>query len=124
MPATNAIDRRRHLRFTVPPMYSPVVVRRGAAWPALHGHAYDVSEGGVRFEVDEPLELGETISFQIDLPAGGGTVTGGGRVVRVNDELDDPGPRRAAIQIESFLCSDDRSRLIACIGPGTFNRAA
>lgn len=62
-------DRRRHVRFNLEPMYSRVVVRRiGASDLAIEGHAYDISSGGVRFELDEAIRPGERVLIRIDLP--------------------------------------------------------
>ena len=48
-PQTN---RREHVRFKVPPMYSTVTACGvdDPTAPPLQGHAYDLSESGVRIE--------------------------------------------------------------------------
>jgi hypothetical protein len=126
MNAPTTLNRRRHERFILPPMYSPVLVHRhvNMSIAPLDGHAYDASEGGIRFEIDEPLEVGETVTVQLELPGGGGPVTATGRVVRVHDPEDDPGPRRAAVHIERYLHRTDRERLLECFGRGILRRAA
>ncbi len=98
-------ERRRHTRFTVEPMYSGVVVRRlrGArAGEALEGHVYDVALGGARIELDRPVGKGAEIGIEIDLPGCPSTIAATARVVRVFDRRDDPGPRRLAIEFETF----------------------
>ena len=48
--------RRDCRRYRVPAMYSAVTARRGhAALSQLQGHVYDISESGVRIELDEAL---------------------------------------------------------------------
>jgi len=120
-------ERRQHDRFTVDPMYSSVVVSpirkrsskplgaRGAAAlaPAAgadadaatqssEGHLYEVSLGGMRFELDEPVPAGARFRAEINLPGCGAPITVDARVVRVYDEVDDPGPRRMVAEFETF----------------------
>ncbi len=119
-----SINRRAHERFTVPPMYSHVKASlAGAQGPAMHGHAYDISECGVRIELDEPVHVGERLSVSIGLP-GTGDIACIGAVVWINDELDDPGPRRLALRITEFAGDRDRHRLMQYIGSGRLARAA
>ena len=48
-PATTTANQRRHPRVALPAGYAAVRVRReGQRRFALTGHAYDLSEGGVR----------------------------------------------------------------------------
>jgi hypothetical protein len=75
--------------------------RDGAATPTtpeLHGHAYDISETGVRIELDEALPLGSRVNVSVNLPWAGPQVHANAKVVWVNDAEDDPGPRRMALQ--------------------------
>jgi len=92
-------------------MYTCVHVRRGAdgTGPELDGHLYDISEGGARFELDEPLSDGERVSVEITLPGCRKLIAASGKVVRVNDQDDDPGPRRMALMFDSF--ADEATRL-------------
>lgn len=122
----HTFNRRQHARFVLPPMYTSVTIQRACdlAIRQMHGHAYDVSESGVRFELDEALEPGEAVCFQLQLPGERDTVSGDGTIVRVFDEADDPGPRRAALQIRDFLTPADRARLLGRLGQGVFRRAA
>ena len=101
-------DRRRHDRFSVDPMYSAVEVTparspRGSA-PAepAEGHIYEVSLGGMRFELDEPLPAGSRVSVAITLPGCPEPIRVEARVARVYDEIDDPGPRRMVAEFETF----------------------
>ena len=107
-------ERRRHTRFKVVPMYSSIHVHRASlgaslgGQPGLEGHVYDISEGGARFELDEPLEDGERVSIEIVLPGCNKLIAVTGKVVRINDAEDDPGPRRMALMFDAF--ADEASR--------------
>lgn len=119
-------DRRQHERFVLPHMYTGITVMHGAGMrlEQYDGHAYDISESGIRFELDVPLSPGEAVSFQLELPAGGGMVNGTGQIVRLFDELDDPGPRRMALAVTRYATSDDRDRLLRLFSSGRLHRAA
>lgn len=129
----NAINRRRFERFALQPMYTPVCVREidGDASP-LEGHAYDVSEGGIRFELDRAVAKGARVTMQITLPSGQGPIesTRGcersvivfGNVVWQDDS--EPGPVRMALAITSFARLGDRERLLKSLGSGRYLRAA
>lgn len=104
-----AEDRRESPRFTVDPMYSSVTVRpaaghgrKGFARRPLDGHVYEVSMGGLRFELDRPLRRNAAVEIELALPGCEQSIHAHGRIVRVFDELDDPGPRRMAVEFESF----------------------
>ncbi len=128
---TQTNDRRRHERFTVDPMYSAVAVsplptsnRTSDACEGEHveghvdgqvdsqvdsqvdghvdGHVYEVSLGGIRLELDEPLPVGTRVSVEVTLPGCTKPICAEGRIVRVFDEIDDPGPRRMVVEFETF----------------------
>ncbi len=107
-------ERRRHDRFTVEPMYSSVTVRRilrgVLADEAVEGNAYNLSLGGIRFELDAPLPKGALISIEIELPGCPAPICATARVVRVFSAIDDPGPRRMAVEFASFA-QDSRATL-------------
>lgn len=119
-------DRRQHDRFLLPHMYTGITVMRAAELrlEQYEGHAYDISESGVRFELDVPLPPGDAVSFQLELPGGAGMVNGTGKIVRLFDELDDPGPRRMALAITRYATSDDRDRLLRLFSSGRLQRVA
>jgi len=123
---TNSLDRRQCERFTMPHQYTAITVHPAGSMTLcpLHGHVYDISESGIRLELDEPLDIGSEVSFQVQLPMGHGTVTGQAAVVWVNSQDDDPGPRRCALYIRSFLSATDQSRLTNYIGDVQPLRAA
>lgn len=110
----------------MPHQYTPVTVHRSGtmAMGGLQGHVYDVSESGIRLELDEPLEVASQVVFQVQLPLGHGPVTGTATVVWVNDEHDDPGPRRCALHIRDYLTPADHARLLAYLGQAQPCRAA
>lgn len=97
-------DRRAHDRFVVEPMYSAVrVTPRGRnSGEPLEGHIYEISIGGMRFELDEPLPRDSKVSAELTLPGCEVPITVEGRVLRVFDVVDDPGPRRMVLEFETF----------------------
>ena len=63
-------DRRAHDRFVVEPMYSAVrITPRGRkSGEPLDGHIYEISLGGMRFELDEPLPRDSVVTAELTLP--------------------------------------------------------
>ncbi len=123
---SDSIDRRACERFTLMPMYTSVAATRLAddAAAEIAGHAYDISEGGARIELDQALEPGEAIAIDITLPGATSTVAASADVVWVNDAIDDPGPRRMALRFSNFRSHEDRDRLRRYLGSGVGRRAA
>ncbi len=121
-------ERRRHARFKVVPMYTTVHVRRDAkVMPIagdLDGHLYDISEGGVRFELDEALPEGERVRIEIGLPGCRRLIDAWGKIVRVNSEDDDPGPRRMALMFDTFVDQASRDELHHYLSQRWLERAA
>lgn len=120
------VNRRAYERFSLPPMYTSVTASRGGSGEPgaeMIGHAYDISEGGMRIELDEPIAVGERLNIAISLP-GSGDIAVSGDVVWMNDEQDDPGPRRMALHITEFVGEVDRHRLMQYLGAGYLHRAA
>lgn len=126
----NTINRRRHERFSLLPMYTPIEVR-GAMDDSisLHGHAYDISEGGIRFELDEPVVPGTPICITLTLP--GGEFAGQDRsvqvfanVIWVDDDQDEPGPVRMAAAFTRFARAGDLEKLMKQLSSGRYARAA
>jgi hypothetical protein len=123
-------ERRRHTRFKVAPMYTrvrvtaPETLETPAAEPAIDdasdhdGHIYDISEGGVRFELDEPLPEGKRVGVEIHLPGCRTLIRAYGKIVRVNDAADDPGPRRMALRFDTFVDEESKSALRRYLGEG------
>ena len=105
-------DRRAHERFALKPMYSAIEVKLDAETAAgLQGHAYDISRGGVSFELDEGIEPGTPVLVKLTLPEWLLGLTDGqdddaavhvrGTVVW-NDDDDVPGPVRMAVVFTAF----------------------
>ncbi len=119
-------NRREHERFALPAMYTSVEAMRNPreAEEPLVGHAYDISEGGARIELDEPLPEGELVHLRLTLPGEATHIRANGNVVRVNSEDDDPGPRRIALRFTDFATQTDRDRLLRYLGSGGAVRAA
>lgn len=143
-PPTN---RRRHERFATLPMYTAVQV-----WPAgqssnqsadtappLEGHAYDLSEGGIRFELDAPIPPGTAITLRLQMPrwlswrSGAAILDAAGteptcievlaRVLWIDDD-GVRGPVRMAAVFTSFLDASDKDRLMGMLTTGGLRRAA
>lgn len=108
-------EHRVHPRYTVPAMYSLIRIRcEGDRTFNRMGHIYDVSQGGVRFELDEPIEPGTWIEARAMLPGYHHInleVTG--RVIRIHDDRDEPGPIRMAMMFDPFANEEDANRFAA-----------
>lgn len=124
-------DRRLNQRFTLPSMYSRVTVRlTEEADFTREGHAYDISAGGVRFELDEPIEPGSPVAIRIDLPESSverSTERRGlfafARVVWVQWD-DEPGPYRMAAVFTEFPSAADGLLLEERLYSGRYSMAA
>jgi len=111
-------------------MYTPVAVRRlPKGEEILEGHVYDISEGGLMFELDEAVEPGVEMLVQVTLPGSG--EPGPGRSVFAYATLvwdgtdeDEPGPVRMAARFTGFGGAGDRERLLRCLSDGGLERAA
>ncbi len=130
---SHTINRRQHERFAVSPMYTPVKARLlSEDGFTREGHAYDVSEGGIRFELDDPIEAGTPVALQIELPRGGARSqadTGPGRAVFVIANVvwcdtEDPGPAKMAAAVTRYPREGDKQRLLRQLSAGQFLRAA
>ncbi len=129
----NPVDRRGHARFRVNPGYTPVEVRvHPEERFGLSGHIYDISEGGVCFELDFAVPAGAVVSLKIDLPTHlleSGADIGPGRAVFATGNVvwcdtDEPGPARMAVAITRYDRAGDRERLIRAMTAGRYLRAA
>lgn len=126
---TNQINRRQFERFALLPMYSRVTMRLldGDAFE-YEGHAYDISEAGLCFEIDRPVAVGTTVVLRIDLPM---ALEGEpryievfSRIVRVDEDDVEVGPARMAAEFGRFARFGDKQRLIAHFCTGRYARAA
>jgi len=119
-------DRRGHERIRLSPMHTPVMVQSvdDLSVEGWQGHAYDISETGVRIELDEPVDVGREVALHLELPGQTTRTFVAGEVVWVNDDQDDPGPRRMALRFTDFLSEGDRARLLAFLGVSARRAAA
>lgn len=127
----NSSDRRRHQRFTLPTAYARILVRLLDSdefeW---EGHAYDLSEGGVRFELDRAIEPGTPIAMRIELPHTAversterRSLYAFANVVWMEDD-DQPGPVRLAAVFTRFARADDAAALRHRLFSGRYAMAA
>jgi hypothetical protein len=126
-------DRRRFPRYVLPSMYTSIAVRpmecEGFQW---EGHAYDISEGGMRFEIDEPVAPGTQIAIRIELPGAHSLRIAERRPVYVmanvvwleEEDLEQAGPVRMACVFKQFVQPGDRERLMARLKSGRYSLAA
>ena len=127
-------DRRVFPRFQLQPMYTPLAIAavgdqsEGAF--ANEGHAYDISEGGVRFEAEHPIPPGSSVQMRITLPnlsthdlESNRTILVTANVVWLEDE-DQPGPYKMAATFHSFVRLADRDRLLRHFATGRYRAAA
>lgn len=125
-----SVNRRRFERFSLNAAYTPVVVRTlDSEGLTLEGHSYDLSEGGLKFEIDREIKPGTPVSVQITVPspvaaAGGGsrTVTALGCVVWSDTE--EPGPVVTGAVFSCFPRDGDKESLLRHLGAGVLRRAA
>lgn len=112
-------------------MYSRVLLRTLETDEFLwEGHAYDISEGGVRFELDRGIEPGTPVAMRIDLPA----ALAEGRAVRRSafvfanvvwlEDEDELGPCRMAAVFTRFAREGDQERLLRRLQTGRYALAA
>ncbi len=128
-----AKERRRFPRYLLPSMYTGVEVRPLDSdkfqW---QGHAYDISESGMRFEVDEPIDPGTQIAVRIDLPGSQSLAISERRPVYAladvvwveQEDVEARGPVRMACSFKRFIIPGDRQRLRDRLGSGRFSAAA
>jgi hypothetical protein len=113
MPRLDAGDQRECPRLKVPPMYTLVRVRPvGEKRYRWLGYVHDVSEKGMRFELDCPLPPGSEVEVRAMLPGRYHmTFRAKGRVVRIHDDLEFQGPMRMAMIFDEFPRPVDLERL-------------
>jgi hypothetical protein len=125
-------DRRQHPRFALSAMYAPIAIRFLDEDSFRHeGHAYDISAGGIRFELDRAIEPGTPVAIRIDLPpvAGAALDIGPGRAVFAFGNVvwtsdDEPGPCRMALAFTRFARAGDDIRLLNRIQSAGVRKAA
>ena len=123
----NTLNRRRHERFCLLPMYTPVTIRVLDGEREFQGHAYDISEGGVRFELDGPVAPGTPVALLVHLAGefqSEHMVIVHANIVWVDESPDEPGPVRMAAAFTRFARAGDRERLLRHLSSGRYARAA
>ncbi|MGP1345982.1 MAG: PilZ domain-containing protein [Phycisphaerales bacterium] len=133
MRLTSGSDRREHPRFALPAMYTAIAARTlDTDAFSMFGHAYDLSEGGMRFEIDQPIEPGTPIVVRISLP--GRPLTWAERRpvyafanlvwVEPEDLEIAAGPIRMACVFRRFVQPGDLQRLQDALSSGRYALAA
>ena len=125
------VDRRTYPRFQLEPMYTPLAMSMGDEEKFENeGHAYDISEGGVRFEAENPVQPGTRVTIRITLPnlnehdlETNRTVLVSANVIWLEDE-DEPGPYKMAAVFTHFARAGDRERLLRQFATGRYRAAA
>jgi c-di-GMP-binding flagellar brake protein YcgR len=105
---------RRFTRFQVPAMYTLLRVSEpGDQAFRWNGHIYDLSLGGMRFELDEGLTPGREVELRAMLPGASHlTFRAKGRVVRLhNSDEQDRGPVRMGLCFSEFKSRLDYERV-------------
>jgi len=129
--ATTDIDRRKFTRYQLPAMYSRIMVRPLESdefqW---EGHAYDISRGGIRFELDRGVEPGTQVALRIDLPQTASERSTARRSVFVfanviwMSDPDEIGPVRLAAAFTRFAREGDEEQLHSRLSQGRYALAA
>lgn len=126
-------ERRRHERYLLPSMYTEVEARpldcEEFVW---QGHAYDISEGGMRFELDSPVEPGTPIALRLQLPGAQHLLASERRPVHAfanvvwieSEDVDQGGPVRMACVFTRFVVPGDAERLRGRLHSGRYSLAA
>lgn len=125
----NPENRRQFERFCLAPAYTDITVRVPGRREPMSGHAHDISEGGLRMELDESIEPGTSIVLEVKLPAG--TLRSGvvedvlarGTIMWADDD-GARGPVLMGVHIDEFATNVDRDRLLGRFATGAYHRAA
>mgnify|MGYP003349381161 FL=1 len=123
---TNVLDNRRSAeRFRLETALVRVVVGAHGSTPEtkgfFEGHAYDVSDSGLRLELDSALPVGTPVDVELHMPGLGSAIHLVGRVARVFDEIDDPGPRRMGMNLSGRTPADSE-RFTRLLGQAALGR--
>lgn len=106
-------EARQSPRLRLPAMYTLLRLRKkGQTRYSQTGYIYDISQTGMRFELDDPIEPGTELEFRALLP-GSHTTTfcAKGRLVRMHDDLHEVGPVRMAMHFDRFKSTIDQQKL-------------
>lgn len=124
------VNRRQFERFMLEPGYTSAALRVHPDEQVFtrEGHIYDISEGGVCFEMDQAIEPGSTVSMRVDLPMNAKDI-GPGRSVFLTGNIvwcdaDEMGAVRMALAITRFDRAGDKGRMMRALTSQRFLRAA
>lgn len=111
--ADSVADARQSPRLKLPAMYTLVRVKpTGEDRYRWTGHIYDISETGMRFELDNALQPGMTIEIRAMLPGTEHiTFSAAGRIIRIHNDMGDKGPMRMGMIFDKFSRENDHERL-------------
>jgi hypothetical protein len=119
------LNRRNAERFKLGTALVAVVVgahgRTAETKGFFEGHAYDVSQDGIRIELDSTLPVGTPVEVEMHMP-GMGAIRLIGEVAREFDEIDDPGPRRMGIHVVRGATAADMTRFERLLDQGSLGR--
>ena len=106
-------EARQSPRIRLPAMYTLLRLRKkGEARYNQTGYIYDISQTGMRFELDDPIEPGTELEFRALLPVGQTTTfSAQGHLIRMHDDLHEVGPVRMAMHFDSFKSNMDKQKL-------------
>ena len=111
-------NRRQCERVRFSPAYTEVLVHRivNGRMESVEGHLCDLSERGLRIDLDARLDLGEVVNIDLVVPGSAipgvdSTIALACRVVRVEHDPDDPATRAAALIITRCLTSSGFQQL-------------
>lgn len=127
-------NRRIHTRYQLLSMYTQIEVKApGDDSYSLTGHAYDISLGGMRFELDQPIEPGTLIEVRIELPGSNAfwaqhqpnLIGATAHVVWAEqDDIEDGGSVRMACVFREFADPGAERLLLSRLSSGSYARAA
>jgi hypothetical protein len=124
------VNRRQFERFMLEPGYTSAALRVHPDEQVFtrEGHIYDISEGGVCFEMDQAIEPGSTVSMRVDLPMNANDL-GPGRSVFLTGNIvwcdaDEMGAVRMALAITRFDRAGDKGRMMRALTGNRNLRAA
>jgi c-di-GMP-binding flagellar brake protein YcgR len=104
-------DHRRYPRKAIKPGYASLSVTTGEH--TFDGHIYDISMGGIRFELDDAMDAGTPVEVEMHLPTGNveaKPIHAHGKVVRFHDP-DEVGPIRMGLAFTGLPTAADRRAL-------------
>ena len=120
------VELRGAPRVALPAMYTLIRVREGGDEHFSEvGHIYDVSETGIRFELDREIPAGTEVEIRALLPGPEHTtIRAVGRIVRRHDEAGERGPIRMGMIFDRFVPESDHDLLVSYMRRYELRKAA